>query len=931
MKRCGKVLFALLWCCVIMTVLSVSALAAEVVDSGTCGDNLTWTLDSDGVLTISGTGDMKNYSYASPWSSYNSTINSVVIGNGVTTIGDAAFRNCSSLDTVTIPESVTRIGAGAFRDCVNLDNVTIGDGVTSIEDSAFSGCSNLSSIIIPNSVITIGHWAFQNCHNLASVTIPSSVTTIEYQTFAHCSSLDNIIIPSSVTAIESWAFADCRSLTHISIPGSVVTIGGFAFEDCISLANVTIGDGVTSIGSGTFSGCTSLTSITIPNSVTSIGEFAFSDCSSLTSVTIGSGVASIEAYVFHACPSLANIAVNADNLSYTSTDGVLFDKIHNVLIAYPAGKDMTSYAIPNGVTTIGEYAFSACHNLTEITIPNSVTKIEEYAFYACLNLTEITIPNNVTKIEDYAFSTCHNLVSISIPDGIASIGYALFSYCTSLTSITIPESVTSIEDHAFAYCERLADVYYGGSKIEWRKISIGSNNTVLANAAIHYNGGSEPVIMASGTCGDALTWTLDSDGVLTISGTGDMKNYSGSSLAPWYSYKNSIISAVIAGNVTSIGHGAFFRCDSLMSVVIPDSVTTIGYNVFTACDSLDSIIVTSNNQSYASIDGVLFNKNLDTLICYPAGKGEISYVIPVGVTSIEHDAFQGCSLTNVTIPNSVTNIGDGAFFGCWSLTSVIIPDSVTIIGEDAFSDCVSLTSITVDTNNPNYTSADGVLLNKTCDTLIQYPAGKNEISYVIPIGVTTIGYSAFTRCRGLTNITIPDSVVNIGDYAFDSCRDLVSVTISSSVTTIGEYAFHDCVSLTDIYYTSFEADWAAISIGSGNIVLTNATIHFPVTTKGNVCASYKELCSVQILETGSKITLQLTKLDPTADTFMASAWLAGYDEKGQSTSLVRVSGTATADGVDFSAALPGGSYKLFLLDETDAALIPIMEAYAGGQ
>ena len=366
----------------IASLLPATALAADIVDSGTCGaegdgSNLTWTLDREGVLTISGSGDMYDYGLSdAPWYGIRSRVKSAVIADGVTSIGYKAFDDCTSLTSVTIPDSVTSIGYKAFDDCTSLTSVTIPDSVTSIGDSAFSGCTSLTSVTIPDSVTSIGDWAFSYCTSLTSVTLPDSVTSIGYEAFFNCTSLTSVTIPDGVTSIGEDAFRNCTSLTSVTIPDSVTRIGERAFYYCTSLTSVTIPDSVTSIGEFAFSGCTSLTSVTIPDSVTSIGGWAFYKCTSLTSVTI-----------------------------------------------------------PDSVTSIGNGAFEGCTSLTSVTIPDSVTSIGEDTFRNCTSLKSVTIPDSVTSIGDSAFCNCKSLTSVTIPDSVTRIGKQAFDYCTSLTDV----------------------------------------------------------------------------------------------------------------------------------------------------------------------------------------------------------------------------------------------------------------------------------------------------------------------------------------------------------------------------------------------------------------------------------------------------------------------------------------------------------------
>ena len=418
----------------IASLLPATALAADIADSGTCGaegdgSNLTWTLDSDGVLTISGSGDMYDYGYGSSDAPWHGRVKSAVIAEGVTSIGGCAFYDCRSLTSVTIPDSVTRIGSFAFDNCRSLTSVTIPNGVTSIGTAAFDYCTSLISVTIPDSVTSIGDGAFSNCKSLTSVAIPDSVTSIGDSAFSYCTSLTSVTIPDSVTSIGYNAFGSCESLTSVTIPDSVTSIGDFAFSYCESLTSVTIPDSVTLIDNYAFYYCTSLTSVTIPDGVTSIGDNAFYDCTSLTSVTI-----------------------------------------------------------PNSVTSIGDDAFRGCSSLTSVTIPDSVTSIGERAFSECTSLTSVTIPDSVTSIGEQAFYYCRSLTSVTIPDSVTSIGKQAFDYCTSLTSVTIPDSVTSIDWDAFYYCTSLTDVYYAGSEAQWKAISISSNgNDDLLTANIHYN------------------------------------------------------------------------------------------------------------------------------------------------------------------------------------------------------------------------------------------------------------------------------------------------------------------------------------------------------------------------------------------------------------------------------------------------------------
>ena len=475
--------------------------------SGTCGKNLIWTFDDEtGTLTILGIGTMDDYYYYNynnrPWEDYEDSIKTIVINDGVTTIGDYAFDGCDNLTTVTIPDSVTTIGWSAFGDCDSLTTVTIPDSVTTIGQRAFGDCDSLTSVTIPDSVTYIGNYAFGGCTRLTNITVDSDnkyyssdeygvlfnknkTTLIQYPIG---NTRESYTIPDSVTTIGDYAFYYCDSLTSVTIGDGVTSIGYVAFCSCNSLTSVTIGDGVTSIGYAAFYDCDSLTSVTIPDSVTTIGDAAFLNCDNLTSVTIGNSVTTIGDSAFQYCKRLTSITVDSDNKYFSNDEyGVLFNKNKTTLIQYPIGNTRESYTIPDSVTTIGDYAFYYCDSLTSVTIGDGVTSIGYAAFRDCDSLTSVTIPESVTTIGDSAFYNCSSLTSVTIPESVTTIGYSAFYDCYSLTSVTIPESVTTIDDYAFFCCYSLTDVYYSGTEAQWNTIGIDSGNERLLNAKIHYN------------------------------------------------------------------------------------------------------------------------------------------------------------------------------------------------------------------------------------------------------------------------------------------------------------------------------------------------------------------------------------------------------------------------------------------------------------
>ena len=466
-------------------------------------------------------------------------LTSITIPDSVTSIGNSAFHCCTGLTSITIDSNNkiydSRNNCNAIIETesntliTGCKNTIIPDGVTSIGDTAFYECTGLTSITIPDSVTSIGWGAFEGCTGLTSITIPDSVTSIGSDAFYGCTGLTSITIPDSVTSIDDFAFYKCTGLTSITIPDSVTSIGGSAFKKCTGLTSITIPDSVTSIGGYAFVYCTGLRSITIPDSVTSIGDEAFYCCTGLTSVTIGKGVTSIGDLAFSVCTGLTTVTVDSNNKEYDSRNNcnAIIGTESNTLIygckstvipdsvtsigsdAFYGCTGLTSITIPDSVTSIDDFAFNKCTGLRSITIPDSVTSIGGYAFVYCTGLRSITIPDSVTSIGRSAFDGCTGLTSVTIGKGVTSIGRSAFVGCTGLTSVTIGKGVTSIGDLAFYGCDAIADVYYSGSESEWNEISIEECNICLTNATIHYinryeqntspSGGKYKIILNAGS------------------------------------------------------------------------------------------------------------------------------------------------------------------------------------------------------------------------------------------------------------------------------------------------------------------------------------------------------------------------------------------------------------------------------------------------
>ena len=474
-----------------------------------------------------------------------------------------------------------------------------------------------------------------------------SVTSIGNYAFHDCDSLTSVTIPNSVTSIGDYAFCGCSSLTSITIPNSVTSIGDFAFYGCSSLTSVTIGESVTSIGEDAFRDCSKLTSVTIPESVTSIGSSAFYNCQSLTSIKLPNSVTSIGDYAFYGCSSLTSPVDNAH------------------CFAYMPNSYTGAYTIPDGIKQIAGAAFYGCSSLTSITIPNSVTSIGSSAFNGCSSLTSVTIPNSVTSIGGTAFEGCTSLTSVTIGENVTSIGGWAFYECFSLTSVTIPNSVTSIGFGAFTDCSSLATVTLTANSVE--EFCKSQGNGLLYEAYVT----CRRYIQIDGK--DIIEITIP-NGVTSI---GDYAFYGCSSLT----------SITIPNSVTSIGNGAFLAC-SLTSVTIPNSVTSIGKLAFYGCSALDSVVWNAKNYTnFSKKENAPFYDSRSQIKSFTFGE------------AVEHIPAYLCTgmnmLTSITIPNSVTNIGNETFRDCSSLSSITIPNSVTSIGKGTFEGCAQLEKLTL--------------------------------------------------------------------------------------------------------------------------------------------------------------------------------------------------------------------------------------------
>nr|MBQ8244403.1 leucine-rich repeat domain-containing protein [Oscillospiraceae bacterium] len=613
---------------------------ARAATSGSCGDALTWSI-AEGTLTISGTGDMYDYSTDnltsledSPWRLSEAPFTAIVMEEGITSIGDGAFMGLEAVTTVTIPVSLQSVGAYAF-----------------------SGCTGLTEVIFPNDangLKGIGIGAFADCYNL-TVSLPISVTYVDETAFAF--SMGTIVVEYAGT-LEQW-LEICEG-----------DLGDKVIVNC--------SDEVIDPSKQPITG--------------SCGEDLTWSLDRQTGVLTITGTGAMTDYN------------DSDTLSPWHNTGVT----------------VTGLVVEEGVESIGAYAFVGMSGLKEVTLPGSVTEIGDNAFASCTNLTKVTMNEGTTTIGGYAFADCE-----------------------VLAKVIVPESMESIADTAFSGCPSYLTVEYPGTQEEWDAIYSGPAVTVTLPTL-------PPV--DSGSCGEDVSWSVSEDGVLTITGTGAMADYTGSGdQAPWNNTSVPVTSIVVEEGVTALGDYAFAGLESLEEITLPESLAEVGSNVFMGCESLTSITFTGDAPAFAedaftdvtaTVNYPQTNKTWSADVRKDYGgspdwnapeikeEGNTSnglswtlntigeLVIDGNAESIPADAFANrTDITTVVLPDSVTSIGDGAFSGCTDLEEINL-DNVTDLGKDCFKGTKARIIVDI-SENPVYVNTQTTQLTYTAPAAVK--------------------------------------------------------------------------------------------------------------------------------------------------------------------------------------------------------------------
>ena len=434
------------------------------------------------------------------------------------------------------------------------------------------------------------------------------------------------------------------------------------------------------------------------------------------------------------------------------------------------------FVFPNTITSIGDKVFSGCRSLRSVVIPKSVFSLGEELFSGCSGLEEVVLPETITKIGDDMFSGCEALAFVKIPNSVTSIGKGAFLGC-ALQNVVIPNSVTSIGEGALRECESL------------QNIEVAHDNKYYSSkgGALFNKAGNTLLAVPGGFTAYTVPNTVKHIGEYAFRGCSNLHSVEipnsvtsiGNSA---FYYCTNLQNVVIPNSVTSISYSAFRGCSNLQSVEIPNSVTTIGEYAFSSCANLQSVEIPN---SVASVERGVF--------C--GCKSLQSVVIPNSVTSIGDEAFRACSnLQSVDIPNSVTSIGEWAFSYCSNLQSVVVPSSITNIEPKVFYSCLRLSKIEVSSDNKHYSSKDGVLFNKSGDTLLAVPGAFT--AYTVPNSVKHISRDAFYGCKNLQSVVIPNSVTRIGGFGY--LENLQNVVIPNSVELIEGFTFVGCKKLQSI-------------------------------------------------------------------------------------------------------------------------------------